>query len=610
MKKKWMRLLAGVLAAGLCFGTVGCGDRTAETQEESLVYLNYDTGIKEDGNYNSDLYGMNNNNFQGSDPCMIYVSEEEDPDYGGYYYMYPCGPDGTAKEYEEENINRVCFSCYRSKDMYRWEPCGALSGNIMAVDTEDWCQEHRWANSVIRNPADGKYYLYFNAVVPANYGVEGISNSSNPWDRFHLGVAVSDTPVGPYDVLYDTDPATGKRIPTINFHTGCGTQYPWAAIDAAPFFDEDGTLYLYFNKHTDDHYGHLNGVFGMKMKSMTIPDYTTVSCLTQNGYITGSNTPGNLEEISHGDPYYIADEGINEAPYMYKYNGKYYITYAAFGYNNPGYSVHQAVGDSPLGPFVKPSEEMGNPVMDGSQLGYMNGTASHGFMEKDGELWIVCHRHGSVNSFEEGLERSVFVDRVKMVTNKNGETVMSANGPTMSLQWLPESVSGYQNLAQKADVKISAGDGVQYLTDTVMPFYKVTEDYKMSVEGDVTITMKWPEPVNVASVMIYNSRNAETAYSKISDIRFKLAGQPSWASEAYDYAVIRDLVFPERYWNPDTEKYIACSPAVAEFGDLLITELSITIKKEDRLVAENKFGDDNTALNLSEIVVLGKEGTQ
>ena len=68
----------------------------------------------------------------------------------------------------------------------------------------------------------------------------------------------------------------------------------------------------------------------------------------------------------------------------------------------------------------------------------------------------------------------------------------------------------------------------------------------MSAEGDVTITMKWQEPVRVSSLMIYNAQNVEQAFSNISDIRFKLEEQPSWASRNYDYAVIKDLKFPDR----------------------------------------------------------------
>lgn len=608
MRKTIKRFLAGILAAGLCLGAAGCNG--LESGKDSLVYLDYGTGINDDGNYNTELYGMNIKEPQGGDPSMFYVSEEEDPVYGGYYYMYS-GGTGSAEEYKKEHISVLAVTCYRSKDMYQWELCGAMDGMCVAIDEEDWCQMHQWGPCVVRNPADGKYYCYFSSAIVQNYGVASLSSSSYDWDRLYIAVSVSDSPMGPFDVLYDTDAATGKRMPTINFQTGCQTKYPWAVIDPAPFYDDDGTLYMYFNKHPDDHYTELNGVFGMKMKSMTIPDYSTVTCLTQGGYYRASNTPGKieLEDVKGEDPYFSDEIGINEAPYMYKHNGTYYLTYASNGYGMANYSVHQAIGDSPLGTFVKPSEESGNPVLDGSRYNFVHGTASHSILERDGEIWIVYHRNGSVNSYEEGWERSVSVDRLNLVKNKDGQMVLSANGPSKSLQWLPESVSGYQNLAQTAEIELSAGTGAEYLTDTVLPFYEVTKDYVMSAEGDVTITMKWQEPVSVTSLMIYNAENVEKAFSKISDIRFKLAEKPSWASKSYDYAVIKDLKFPDRYWNPETERYIVGAPAVAEFEEMAVSEIQITIKAGERLMEFNKFGEPNAGLILSEIVVLGRSGS-
>lgn len=616
MKKKCNRLLAGVLAAVLCFGVVGCSN-TKQEQEDSLVYLSYGTGIDENGNYNNKLYGMNGNDVENADPGCFYLSEEEDPVYGGYFYMYPTG-NATAEGgslndpyYKENKISNLFARCYRSKNLYNWELCGALEGGYSAVvDEEDWCQSNFWAPEVIRNPADGKYYLYFSASVSENYGVESISSSLNTYDRLYLGVAVSDTPVGPFDVLYDVDAATGKRVPTINFKTGCNLEYNWAAIDVSPFFDDNGDFYLYFNKHQDDHYSNFNGVFGMKMEDMATPDYTTVSCLTQAGKVTASNEPGNILNITSGADYSSTESGVNEAPSMIKHNGKYYLTYSSNGYTHIGYSVHQAISDDPLSGFVKPEIALGNPVLDGSVLGYMNGTAHHAFAKKGENLYIIYHRHDSIYGFDASWGRAICADKVQFVQNADGLDVLTANGPTKGLVWLSEDISGYKNLAQSASVQISTGSGVQYLTDGILPFYTVSQDWFTTAESDdITVTLKWEEPVSISSVMVYNAKEADKAFSQVSDMRFKLAEKPEWESREYDYAVIQNLTFPERYWNSESQEYIACAPAVAEFDPILVTELEITIKAADRLVAENKFGEKNTALNLSEIVVLGGAGS-
>lgn len=112
MRKTIKRFLAGILAAGLCLGAAGCNG--LESGKDSLVYLDYGTGINDDGNYNTELYGMNIKEPQGGDPSMFYVSEEEDPVYGGYYYMYS-GGTGSAEEYKKEHISVLAVTCYRSR---------------------------------------------------------------------------------------------------------------------------------------------------------------------------------------------------------------------------------------------------------------------------------------------------------------------------------------------------------------------------------------------------------------------------------------------------------------------------------------------------------------
>lgn len=608
MKTRYSRFFAGVLAAVLCVGAAGCGN---DTSDAASVYLDYGTGIDENGDYNDELYGMNNNDDVGADPGAFWVSEEEDPQYGGYFYRYVTSWDTDTDtalntEFCEKNgIAALAFQCYRSKDLYQWERCGSLPGGYsLQVDNEDWCRDKFWAPEVLKNPADGKYYMYFSAEAAENWGADGVSDSSNPYDRLYLSVAVSDSPTGPFDVLCNTDVTTGKRIPTINFHDGCNTEFDWAVIDASPFFDDNGDLYLYFNKHEDSHYTHLNGVFGMKMLSMTQPDYSTVVCLTQTNKVTASSTPGQIEEVSSEGDYFYSEDRINEGPTMLKHNGKYYLTYSANGYKSQAYSVHQAIGDSPLGTFTK-LDATSNPVLDGSMLGYRVGTAHHCFVEKGDELYILYHRHSTIYRFN---MRSLSADRMNWTTNKDGTDILVANGPSASLQWLSESISGYKNLARTADVKISTGTGVKYLIDEIVPYANAIEDYVMQSEsGDVKITFQWDEPVNVSSVMIYNGKDMNYAFSNISDIRFKLAEKPEWESEDYEYAVIKDLKFPAHYWDPESEDYIAGAPAVAEFDSILVSEITITIAEQDRLVETDKFGDTNTALQLAEIVILGGE---
>ena len=121
MKQRYKKLSA-ILAATMVLGLVGCG---GSSSKESLVYLDYGTGIDETGAYNNDLYGMNNNDINGADPGCIYVSEEDDPVYGGYFYMYLTGwtldsnVTLNTSFYEEEGIDALAFPCFRSKNLYQ-----------------------------------------------------------------------------------------------------------------------------------------------------------------------------------------------------------------------------------------------------------------------------------------------------------------------------------------------------------------------------------------------------------------------------------------------------------------------------------------------------------
>ena len=84
MKQRCKKIIVSILAATLALGLAGCGSGSSN---DKLVYLDYGTGIDETGAYNNELYGMNNNDVNGADPGCIYVSEEEDPVHGGYFYM-------------------------------------------------------------------------------------------------------------------------------------------------------------------------------------------------------------------------------------------------------------------------------------------------------------------------------------------------------------------------------------------------------------------------------------------------------------------------------------------------------------------------------------------
>ncbi len=608
MNKTVKQLAAVVLAVIMCMAAVGCGS------SGSSVYMNYGLGVDELGRYNTELYGLNGkSDTNGADPGAFYVSKEEDPEYGGYFYRYRTSESTSIPntDYYQDNFVSILTSyCERSEDLFHWEPAGALAGSYsLKIDRFDWCGNTFWAPEVIRNPADGKYYMYFSCAAKQNLGISYISNSTSYLDRTYMGVAVSDTPVGPFELIGDVDEQTGMTVPTINFQVGLGLEHNVSAIDPHPFFDDDGQLYLYFVRQGCNYYTGGNYSCVIKMKSMAYPDYSTATVLAMPGFVSVNATAGDLINCQGVGEYFIDEGSVNEGPFMTKHNGRYYLTYSAFGFSNPGYSVHQAIADSPMGPFTKLTQAQGNPVQDGSLFGDVAGTGHHCFVNVGDELWIIYHRHSSVVDGI-GWERSMAVDRIVWVTNEDGVEVMSSNGPSRILTWLPESISGYQNMTGSASISVDNGTGVNYLADGTWGMYDVAKNYSLSAQsGDVTITLSWEEPVSVSSVLIYNSRTAESAFSKVSDLRFKLAEKPAWASKNYDWAVIEDLPLQYGAWDETSEEYLECVPAVAEFDPILVTEIQITIKEADRLMTFDSEGQPITKLDVSEIVVLGGDVT-
>lgn len=621
MIKRMKQILMGILAVGICLGNTGC----REASDTSSVYLDYGTGI-EGNEYNSDLYGMNLvNDFSGSDPGVFYVSEEEDPEYGGWYYMHLDGRRGLGYGIHDltseqcEGLDDVKIRAFRSKDLYNWERCGAVGGWSLLIYEDDWVDPAgaMWAPEVIRNPNDGKYYLYFTAAarlgISPDISSEGDNNTLNEEykDRLFLGVAVSDTPVGPFNIISDVDATTGHKIPTMNFQKAYNIDYAIRTLDANPFFDDDGAFYLYFVRHDAPTLSG-NRICGIKMENMYTPDYSTFSYLAQPKYSTVNFVQGDPTSVSMDDcePYYVSDVNINEGPFMIKRNGKYYMTYSEGAFRTQEYAVHVAVSDDPLLGFEKLSPEEGGQVCYGGLLGNINGTGHHAMVEDKatGEYWIIYHRHDSDQGWEVSQGRSISVDRIQWVMNNKGFETPVTNGPTGGLTWLSESVSGYANLAKDANIIVSDGIGAEYVNDEVVPFYDYVANMVCTTEEeDIQIVLRWDEPVTVKSVMVYNALDVNKAFSKVSEMKFKLAERPEWASKDYEYAIIRDIELPERYWDAESEKYYNCAPVVAEFDEIVITELTITISDKDRLLSHDQTGTSNVGIDISEIVVLGRK---
>lgn len=158
----------------------------------------------------------------------------------------------------------------------------------------------------------------------------------------NIGVAVSDQPTGPFK------DAIGKPLVKKGRLRG-------QMIDPMVFIDDDGSAYLYFGQ------GNCNVV--KLNEDMVSYDESKIISFKPNGY--------------------------NEGSFMFKRNGKYYLSWSEFDTRSPKYSVAYAVSDSPVGPFIKAEQ---NPILKGK--GVVKGAGHHSIVKVPGkdEWYIAYHR--------------------------------------------------------------------------------------------------------------------------------------------------------------------------------------------------------------------------
>jgi xylan 1,4-beta-xylosidase len=253
-----------------------------------------------------------------ADPHVIRVE--------GKYYLYAT-TDGHGYE---------VFEC---EDLVHWQQQGRAFHDSRGGD---------WAPEVFYNRrGDRKFYLYYT---------DNEKRENGDLGHKQIGVAVGNGPAGPFE---------DKAVLASN------------AIDADPFQDDDGGLYLY--------YVDLTGGFKIVVQPMADP-------LTPKGERTVLIHPTEEWERRSGH--------VTEGPFMVKHNGTYYLMYSGTGADSPDYGIGYATAKSPLGPFVKYSE---NPIAH--QGGGVLGPGHHCVIEgPDGKLWLVYHQKwDSTNSFRRFL---------------------------------------------------------------------------------------------------------------------------------------------------------------------------------------------------------------
>jgi len=305
------------------------------------------------------------------DPFILAASD-------GRYYMYGTSlADG--------------FEAYSSDNLRDWTPCGQV---YQGGGEEQWNLDCFWAPEVYER--QGKYYLFYSA--------NDRNNPTHEAENFKIGVAVSDSPAGPFTDLYNR--------PLF--------EPPYPIIDANVWFDDDaGRCYLYFSRCCYKHpvesdvaaWARREGIYDAIEESWIygvelLPDFSGVVGEPQlllrppTGLADPTTQWENRSVLAHE-----AGRRWNEGSYTFRHDSTWYIMYSANFFGSSNYAVGYATGPSPLGPFVKAAE---NPILqaDTAQGGQTTGTGHNMAFRSHQGQWLTVY-HG--RTLRQPDQRVVFI---------------------------------------------------------------------------------------------------------------------------------------------------------------------------------------------------------
>lgn len=285
----------------------------------------------------------------------IYSTTDGKPGWGGYkYYVYS---SADLKEWKNEGVALDAKS-----DQIAW-----ANGNLWAPA----------AIEVKQKNGSYKYYLYFSA-------------RPNDNGRKQMGVAVSDSPTGPFVDL-------GQPLLAKN-HPGCNGQL----IDVDVFMDPVSKKpYLYWGN---------SFMAGAELEpNMTKIKDETVTVMTPKG--------GSLRDYAY-----------REAPYVFYRNGLYYFMWSVDDTGAANYHVAYGTSKSPLGPIEVAKDPI---VLIQDPQHEIYGTAHNSVIQKPGtdEWYIVYHRiNKDYIHFQPGVHREVCIDKLEFNADGTIKRVVPTHG--------------------------------------------------------------------------------------------------------------------------------------------------------------------------------------
>ena len=246
----------------------------------------------------------------------IYTADPSARVFGDTLYVYPSHDRDNAFSFSMED-----YHVFSTTDMVHFEDRGVIFSPLTQTS---WAESAAWAPDCIER--DGKYYLYY------------------PTDRRHIGVAVSDSPAGPFE-----DPLGHPLISIDSPGVVCDRDF----IDPCVFIDDDGQAYLFMGQNT-------------------------VCCIKLNE-----------DMISYDGKVHIIEglEEFFEAVWVHKRDGRYYMSYSNSPFTGHQPQIAYAVSDSPMGPYEYKGVILG-PVSSGT---------NHHSIVRYGDDWFLFFHDASLS---------------------------------------------------------------------------------------------------------------------------------------------------------------------------------------------------------------------
>lgn len=315
----------------------------------------------------------------------IYTADPSAHVFNGKIYIYPSHDIDAGEAFDDLG------SHFDMRD-YHVLSMDSINGNVtdhgvaLHVDDVPWAERQMWAPDAAHK--DGKYYFFFPA---KDY--DGI---------FRIGVAVSDSPTGPFK----PQPEAIKNS---------------YSIDPAVYEDNDGSYYMYFG-----------GLWGGQLQRWRSGSFNGSQPESPTAHLPEDNEPAlcpkiakltdDLLEFSEspkdvvildekGNPLLAGDNERRffEGPWVHKYKEKYYLSYST----GDTHFICYAMADNPYGPFTYKGKIL-NPV-----VGW---TTHHSICEVNGKWYLFYHD----SSLSKGVThlRSI---KVAEITYKEDGTINTLN---------------------------------------------------------------------------------------------------------------------------------------------------------------------------------------